>query len=71
MHKEEEGNMRKEAKLIRRIDAYLENPSGTFLRNHNGITDYVDRIKALGNMVVPQQFYPIFRAIADMEQLNI
>ncbi len=41
------------------------------LRNHNGITDYVDRIKALGNMVVPQQFYPIFRAIADMEQLNI
>ncbi len=30
MHKEEEGNMRKEAKLIRRIDACLENPSGTY-----------------------------------------
>lgn len=41
------------------------------LRNHNGIADYVDRIRALGNMVVPQQFYPIFRAIADMEQLYI
>lgn len=39
------------------------------LRSHNGIANYVDRIKSLGNMVVPQQFYPIFRTIADMEEL--
>jgi hypothetical protein len=27
----------------------------------------VDRIKALGNCVVPPQYYPIFKAIADIE----
>ena len=37
------------------------------LRSRNGIPGYVDRIKALGNCVVPQQFYPIFKAIAKIE----
>lgn len=31
----------------------------------NGVPDRVDRIKALGNAVVPPQFYPIFKAIAE------
>lgn len=28
---------------------------------------FLDRIKCLGNAVVPQQFYPIFRAISEIE----
>lgn len=41
------------------------------LRSHNGVAGYVDRIKGLGNMVVPQQFYPVFKAIAEMELMIV
>lgn len=39
------------------------------LRSYNGFPGALDRIKSLGNAVVPQQFYLIFKAIADIERM--
>ncbi|MGE5473148.1 MAG: DNA cytosine methyltransferase [Ignavibacteriales bacterium] len=45
---------------------YSEPISGIH-RNDDGISEGVDRIKCLGNAVVPQQVYPILKAIHDIE----
>ncbi len=35
----------------------------------DGRIKHVAQMTALGNAVVPQQFYPIFRAIAEVEEM--
>lgn len=52
------------------LSHWLDEPHGV-PRTATGIKDRVNRLKCLGNAVVPQQFYPFFKAIADIERLGV
>lgn len=57
------------AHILRRADAQYISESA-ILRGNHGIPQRVDRTKAIGNAVCPQQFFPVFRAIAEIEMLE-
>lgn len=47
--------------------SWMPDPHPEIPRVASGIKNRVNRLKCLGNAVVPQQFYPVFRAIMDLE----
>ena len=48
------------------VSCWLDEPLNV-PRIARGVKDRVSRLKCLGNAVVPQQFYPVFQAIWDIE----
>ncbi|MBQ7737004.1 MAG: hypothetical protein IJT62_04140 [Oscillospiraceae bacterium] len=68
--RERETRVRRPAAELHRSQSPWENwlPEPDVGRVANGVPDRVDRIKCLGNAVVPQQFYPFFKAISDIEK---
>lgn len=52
------------------IVRYIQNPEAApeDIRSNYGASDWVHRLKAIGNMVMPEQAVPIFAAIAEIER---
>lgn len=46
----------------------LSESSSRLRRNDDGLSSGVDRLKCVGNAVMPQQILPIFRAIVEIEE---
>ena len=60
---------RQSARACGSHSAWLNWPDESDLdRVVDGVRNRVDRIRCLGNAVVPQQFYPFFAAIAEIER---
>jgi DNA (cytosine-5)-methyltransferase 1 len=59
----------KAADCLARTFGYTAAAPG-YLRANYGVSDWIHRLKCLGNAVVPQQFYPIFAAIAEIERTS-
>jgi len=53
-----------------RLSRKVPEGSNGVLRNDDGLSEGMDRVRCLGNAVVPQQAYPIFKAIAELEKFN-
>lgn len=51
------------------LPGWMDEPIG-IPRISAGVKDRVNRLKCLGNAVVPQQFYPIFKAISEVEKFR-
>jgi DNA (cytosine-5)-methyltransferase 1 len=50
------------------LDAFQASETApAYLRTDYGLSDWAHRIKAIGNAVCPQQAFPIFKAIAEVE----
>ncbi|GCD83692.1 hypothetical protein PTHTG4_27560 [Parageobacillus thermoglucosidasius] len=52
------------------ISGFKRKATPRVLRRGNGIPNRVDRIRALGNAVVPQQIYPVFKFIREIHEIE-